>query len=131
MAIVSGGIGWFLNKWNISGKLNDTFGRGIIADLEKIREIMTQLEEMQDDKGQIDMLEIFRDNNLDDMFQDVLGLLGKHREPWAYIDESTPSNQKAKRIREEANKSIGLIRTHGYKEAKKIRKKELRNSSQN
>ena len=104
--------------------------RAIIDDLDKIRKIMLRLEEIQDDKGQLDLRKIWGDNNLDDMFQDVLGLLGKHKKPWVYVDESTPNNQKAKRVREEANKSIGLIRRYGYIRAKWIRKRELRNSSQ-
>ena len=103
---------------------NDTI---IIADLEKIREIMTKLEEIRS-AGQLDLRNIWRDDKLDDMFQDVLTLLGKHRKLWVYVDESTPNDQRAKRVREEANKSIGLIRTHGHKKAKKIREEELRGS---
>ena len=126
MAAISGITGWFLNKWNVSGKLNDMFDRGIIADLERIREIMTRWEELQDsDTGMVDMLNLSpKDKDLDDMFS----LLQKHREDWVSIDKSTPTNQRAKRIRQEANKSIDSIRTHGHKQAKKMRQEELRNS---
>ena len=122
MAIVSGAMGWFLNKWNVSGKLNDMFDRGIIADLEKIREIMQRWEELQNpDTGMVDMLNLSpKDKNLNDMFS----LLQKHREDWVSIDNTTPANQRARRIRLEASKSIDLIRTHGHKKAKKIRKRK-------
>ena len=59
----------------------------------------------------------------------MLSLLQKHREDWVSIDKSTPANQRVKRIKQEANKFIDLIRIHGHKKAKKIRKERLQNSS--
>ena len=92
----------------------------VINDLKEFEEAMARWEKEQNSKGQFSPAK----GSMEDykFVFTVLDLREKYWEDWLSIDESIPFEKHARKIREEAIKSISLIRQYGYKKAKKIRR---------
>ena len=122
---------WDLVKIGVGGLLALTIAffvrmpmhdRAIISDLEKFRDIATKWEKEQNpETGWFNLPKDRAVFNM--MFEDMFSLLGKHNKDWLSIDPATPKNQRARRLVEEANNSIYLIRRYGHIRAKWMRRK--------
>ena len=135
LVTVTGITTWFAEHFRLSRKLKslaemklasdkrfDEFKASrMIDDLERFGKIMKLFEERQDSEGTV-----YPTKSTDDMeFVYTFMDLQEDCKDWVSIDESTPQAEVVSKKREEAIKSISLIREHGYKKALEIRKKEL------
>ena len=125
MAVFSGAVGWFLGKITSDRNFEAILDQHIIDDLKFIEEYMDWWVDNQGPDGKVNF--IGKGSKNAKKVLELPAIFAKHRD-WILIDR--PQEKRAEGIRLDASNSIDAIRRHGHKQAKKIRKKELQNSSQ-
>ena len=125
MAVFSGAVGWFFGKMTSDKKLDAILDQQIIDDLKFIEEYMEWWEDNQNQDGTVNFVGKGRENAK--KLLEFPTLIAKHLD-WLSIDY-TPE-KRAKGIKLDALNSIDAIRRYGHKEAKRIRREDIQNSSQ-